>query len=192
MYLFFDTETNGMAKNFGAPPTDVDNWPRITQLAWQLYDAKENLISEKMSLIKPNGWTVPTDKFFIDNNMSTERCDKYGRPINEMLDYFLMDLENADYLVAHNIKFDVNVVGAEFCRLGVKPQKKLIKVCTMAESTKYCNIKGPRGPKWPSLTELHVKLFGKKFEGAHDALDDVKACAKSFFELKRLGEILKS
>ena len=43
--------------------------------------------------------------------------------------------------------------------------------------------------KWPKLEELHIKLFGCNFEGAHDALDDVRATAKCFFELKRLGMV---
>lgn len=43
--------------------------------------------------------------------------------------------------------------------------------------------------KWPTLTELHVKLFECEFEGAHDALDDVKAMVNCFFELKKRGII---
>lgn len=187
MYLFFDTETCGKAKDFNAPVYNVDNWPRVTQLAWQLYDKDQNLISEGMDLIKPDGWEIPKEKFFIDNNMSTERCEQYGKPLIEVLNKFLIDLEKADYLIAHNIKFDVNVLGAEFIRTDLKPRKQLVKVCTMLESTDYCKIKGYRGYKWPTLTELHVKLFGKLFEGAHDALDDVKACAKSYFELRKIG-----
>ena len=65
MYLFFDTETNGKALNFNAPVYDLNNWPRITQLGWQLYDKDQQLISEKSHLIKPDGWVVPKEKFFI-------------------------------------------------------------------------------------------------------------------------------
>ena len=38
MYLIFDTETTGLPKNYNAPITDTDNWPRLVQLAWQLHD----------------------------------------------------------------------------------------------------------------------------------------------------------
>jgi DNA polymerase III epsilon subunit-like protein len=61
--------------------------------------------------------------------------------------------------------------------------------CTMFSSTAHCAIQGSRGNKWPKLEELHQKLFGEGFEGAHDALVDVQACARCFFELKRLGVI---
>jgi len=39
MFLIFDTETTGLPKNFNAPITDVDNWPRCVQIAWQLHDS---------------------------------------------------------------------------------------------------------------------------------------------------------
>jgi len=34
MYLFFDTETTGLPKNWKAPIEDLNNWPRLVQLAW--------------------------------------------------------------------------------------------------------------------------------------------------------------
>ena len=62
----------------------------------------------------------------------------------------------------------------------------------MLHSTNYCKIpRFNREYKWPNLTELHKKLFDCDFENAHDALSDVKACAKCFFELKK-QEIIKS
>lgn len=191
MYLFFDTETNGKAL-FKAPMTDLNSWPRVTQLGWQLYDKDEKLISEQSLLIKPDGWTIPKEEFFIKNNMSTERCEEFGIPLSEAVSKFLADMDNAQYLIAHNMAFDSNVIGAEFIRLGVTQTKNPRQFCTMQESTNVCKIPSFRGYKWPTLTELHTHLFGEGFEGAHDAADDVKACAKSFFKMKKDGLILKS
>lgn len=42
MYLFFDTETTGLPKNYKAPASDSDNWPRLVQIAWSIYDAEGN------------------------------------------------------------------------------------------------------------------------------------------------------
>lgn len=190
MYLFFDTETNGKALNFNAPVSNLNNWPRVTQLGWQLYDKDGNLTSEQSYLIKPDGWVVPKEQFFIDNNMSTERCEEFGIPLSEAVEHFVKDLEQSEYLIAHNMQFDINVIGAEFLRLNVSPSKEPKKFCTMKETTNFCKIPGFKGYKWPTLTELHTKIFGEGFHGAHDALDDVKACAKSFFELKKNGHIL--
>ena len=97
MYLFFDTETTGKALNFKAPASDLNNWPRITQLGWQLYDKDEKLISEKGVLIKPDGWVVPKEQFFIDNNMSTERCEEFGIPLAEAVSSLMKDLEQSEY-----------------------------------------------------------------------------------------------
>ena len=54
----------------------------------------------------------------------------------------------------------------------------------MKNTTHVCRL--PRyngGYKWPTLEELHLHLFGKPHEAAHDAEGDVRACAKCFFEL---------
>lgn len=190
MYIFFDTETNGKALDFKAPVSKLDNWPRITQMGWQIYDENGNLIKERCELIKPDGWEIPKEKFFIDNNMSTERCEEFGVPLIEVLKDFISDCNDCEYLVAHNIKFDSNVIGAEFLRMNINFEKEPKQFCTMAETTNICKIPGFRGYKWPTLTELHVHLFGQEFKGAHDALDDVKACSKSFFELKKNNLIL--
>ena len=191
MYLFFDTETNGKAISFSAPASDSDNWPRITQLAWQLYDADEKLINEKSHLIKPDGWVVPKEKFFTDNNMSTERCEEFGVPLAEVISDFLKDMNQSEHLIAHNINFDLPVIDSEFIRLKITPEKRPNKFCTMLESVSFCKLPGYYGKyKWPSLIELHAKLFKEEFSSAHDALGDVKACSKSFFELKKLGHIL--
>jgi hypothetical protein len=56
----------------------------------------------------------------------------------------------------------------------------------MQASTEYCALPGNYGTKWPKLQELHSKLFGSPFEGGHDALVDVRACAKCYFELRKL------
>ena len=39
--------------------------------------------------------------------------------------------------------------------------------------------------KWPTLAELHHRLFASAPGGMHAADSDVRACARCFFELKR-------
>lgn len=38
MILLFDTETTGKPKNYKAPSSDTENWPRLVQIAWEKYD----------------------------------------------------------------------------------------------------------------------------------------------------------
>ena len=62
----------------------------------------------------------------------------------------------------------------------------------MEISTNFCAIpstNGYGGYKWPKLSELHMKLFGTQFEDSHNAMADVEATAKCFWEMKRLQVI---
>ena len=52
MYLFFDTETTGLPKDWKAPISDLDNWPRLVQIAWSHYDSSGNEISNNSYIIK--------------------------------------------------------------------------------------------------------------------------------------------
>jgi len=185
MYLFFDTETTGKITDYKASFKEVEKFPRITQFAWQVYNSEGKLFKSFQSLVKPDGWEVPKEEFFIKNNMSTERCEKDGRPIKPMLEQFLNELEGCKYLLAHNMNFDLPVTASEMYRLGFQAKNKPQKICTMQSTTDICQLPGPYGFKWPSLQELHQFLFKCDFDGAHDASDDVTATAKCFFELKK-------
>jgi len=187
--LVFDCETTGLPLKWKAKMTDLDNWPRVIQLAWALYNEDQKLIKKGCDLIKPDGWTMPTDDFWIDNGFSQEQSEKDGIPIVKALKGFTKAIEESDYLVAHNMSFDHNVVGAEFLRAKMSSKNKPIKICTKDKSTNFCKLKGRYGYKWPKLEELHTKLFGKTFDGAHDALADVEACGRCFFELVNKGVI---
>lgn len=187
MYLIFDTETTGKPRDYKASYKDVDNWPRITQLAFQVYNSDGSLCFASAQLIKPDGWEIPKTEFFIKNNMSTERCEEFGVPIQEALKDFLFWLDDCKYIVAHNLNFDKPIVQAEMFRLGMKSTNRPEGFCTMISTTDLLQIPGPYGFKYPGLMELHEFLFGCKFEGAHDAGDDVTATGKCFFELIKRG-----
>ena len=59
MYLIFDTETTGLPKKDQAPISDVDNWPRVVQIAWQFHDESGKLLENHNLLIKPDGFEIP-------------------------------------------------------------------------------------------------------------------------------------
>jgi len=189
MYLVIDCETTGLPKDRNASIRDVDNWPRVIQLAWALYDETQKALETAALLIRPEGFVIPDDARRI-HNISTERAASEGKDIAETLGVFALAAARAEVLVAHNLDFDVSVISAEYLRLGLEPPfggKK--KICTMQESAEFCGIAGKRGFKWPKLSQLHQKLFGSDFEEAHDAGADVAACARCFFALKDRGVI---
>ena len=59
MFLIFDTETTGLPKDWNAPITDLDNWPRVVQLAWQIHDSEGKLIEVQDHIIYPDGFDIP-------------------------------------------------------------------------------------------------------------------------------------
>jgi len=191
MYLFFDTETTGLPKNWKAPVTDVDNWPRLVQLAWITFNKDGVRQSAGSDIVKPKGFTIPEAASKIHGITDVIAHEK-GKNLSAVLDNIYYQITQATILVGHNIAFDNKILGAEIIRKGCYPKIKppRIKICTMFSSTKFCNIPGLYGLKWPSLTELHNKLFGREFEGAHDATFDIEATAKCFWELVRLGIIV--
>jgi DNA polymerase III epsilon subunit-like protein len=189
MYLFFDTETTGLPRDWKAPATDVNNWPRLVQLAYLEYDDNGVLLSSNDYIVRPNGFTIPMDASNV-HGISTEQAMREGIPIQNVLSNFERMIQKATCLVAHNMAFDEKIVGAEFIRNGMPNiLSGKNKICTMEKTTNYCAISGYYGYKWPKLSELHYKLFKTGFEEAHNAAADIKATAKCFWELKRIGII---
>ena len=190
MYLIFDTETTGLPKNYNAPISDLDNWPRLVQIAWQLHDSKGKLINAQNFIVKPEGFTIPYNAEKV-HGISTKRATEEGHDLSEVLNIFARDIERATLIIGHNIEFDINIMGAEYLRKE-KPNHVGAKesLDTKDESTDFCAIPGGRGGKfnWPTLTELHRKLFGVGFDDAHDAAYDVDATARCFFSTDSLEQ----
>ncbi|MFT5053925.1 MAG: DNA polymerase-3 subunit alpha [Oceanospirillaceae bacterium] len=191
MYLIYDTETTGLPKNYKAPLTDGDNWPRLVQLAWQLHEADGALVESGNIIVKPKGFDIPFNSEQI-HGISTEKALAEGIDLKGALDQFSEVLSRSKVQAGHNIEFDINIVGAEYIRVyGEESLTKVPSIDTKNESTNYCEIPGGRGGqfKWPKLTELHEKLFGEAFEEAHNAAADVAATARCFLELIRIRVI---
>ncbi len=191
MYLIFDTETTGLPKRWDASITDVDNWPRVIQIAWQLHDDMGKMVDHQDYLITPDGFDIPYDSERI-HGISTALAQKNGRPLREVLEKFNDALAMTNFVVGQNLKFDLNVTGAEFVRTGIENQLQQIPVLdTCTEHTaQLCQIPGGRGGKFklPTLTELHEFLFKVPFNEAHNATADVEATTRCFLELIRLQQ----
>jgi DNA polymerase-3 subunit epsilon len=189
MYLFFDTETTGLPRNYQAPVSDSRNWPRVVQIAWLITDAEGSEQKSAEYIIKPQGFVIPREASRI-HGISNEVANRQGVELGPVLEEIIADLAQARVLVAHNMDFDEKIVGAEFFRWG-QPNHlaKKKKVCTMKSATDFCQLPGPYGYKWPRLEELYKRLFEEDFVNGHQALADVRACARCYFELRRLGTL---
>jgi DNA polymerase-3 subunit alpha len=185
MFLIFDTETTGLPRDYNAPISDLSNWPRAVQIAWQLHDVTGKLLSNHSHIVRPDGFSIPYNAVQV-HGISTERALNEGESLATVLEWFMLDAAKANYLCGHNIQFDINVVAAEILRLGLTEGiSSMASLDTKDLATDYCAIPGGKGGKykWPTLTELYNKLFGHGFGDAHDAAYDVDATARAFFEL---------
>lgn len=185
MILFFDTETTGFIKK-NAPDSEQ---PHIVQLAAILTDDNGKDVSCANYTIEPDGYEIPEDSTKI-HGITTERARLVGVPLGLVVALFMTMAAKARRAVAHNIDFDVSVLGIEARRCGVDlslPEK----YCTMVNTRDIVKIPptdrmiaaGFTSYKVPKLIESYTHFFGKGFEGAHDAFADVRACRDVYFKI---------
>jgi DNA polymerase-3 subunit alpha len=189
VFLIFDTETTGLPLRDDAPLTDLDNWPRAVQIAWQLHDKAGKLIEVQNFVIRPDGFDIPFNASKI-HGITTEVAAHYGVPLQEAMEAFSSAVKQSTYLVGHNIQFDINILGAEYLRMQRENLLEGMPSIDTGEETKeFCQLPGGKGGgfKMPKLEELYEKLFGYKFAEAHNAAADVEATTRAFLELIRIG-----
>ena len=188
MFLIFDTETTGLPKNYAAPLSNTDNWPRCVQIAWQLHDTMGNLLEHQDYLIKPVGFNIPYDAEKV-HGISTELAEEQGANLHEILLKFKEVLGKTTFIVGQNVGFDVNILGCEFYRENIETNLSslpILDTCTEITAS-LLKLPGGRGGKFklPTLSELHTFLFNEPFAEAHNATADVEATTRCFFELIR-------
>ncbi len=177
--LFVDTETLGIPQNDQLPYTYVDNWPRIGQISWLVFDKSGRLLKTM------NGFTYRPQK----NNMPSDYPNPSILSIDLIADAFIEDLNTCDVIVGHNIAYDKSVIACEIYRLGIDPSRlfSIPSICTMLQGIHVCGFSTRQGDRYPTLQELYTFLFHHPFNCAHDAFYDASATAKCFWEMKNKG-----
>jgi DNA polymerase-3 subunit epsilon len=184
----WDTETTGFPVKDGT----LDQQPYIIQFAAIISelesDGNVHEVSRHDIMIRPR-ISIPFGASQVHGIYDRDVADKAY--IENHLDTILQILNSADIVVGHNISYDEWVLAYELDRHGRSGDYTPIQaICTMKSSTEYCKLPG-RGFAWksPKLSELHKHLFDEWFDGAHNALVDVEATWRSFFELVKRGVI---
>lgn len=182
--LIFDTETNGLPINWKAQLNDIDNWPRIISIAWNKIAPDGTILSKHNAILKPDNYLISTDSICI-HGITNEFAKKNGFSRKEIFLLFDKELDDCDYLVAHNIEFDFAVIYAEYVRLSkdVLTLKTKVKICTMKQATDFCKIPGKRGYKYPKIDELYKRLFSKTLTAEHNAETNAYTCMICLKEL---------
>lgn len=187
MNLFFDTETTGIA-NFKLSPA-APTQPRLVQLGAILTDNTGRVVTEINVMVKPEGFAIPKEASDI-HGITTELASEFGFRLDTVLSIFYVLTKRAQVLVCHNFDYDNFIIKGELERAQqierLAEYCKLKSFCTMKASTNLCKIPGPYGFKWPKLQEAYKFFFNAEFEGAHDAMADVRACQRLFNHLQTL------
>lgn len=187
--LVFDTETTGFPSK--TLPADHPNQARIMQIAMLLLDGEQE-VGCFYSHFAPVKWPTPHSAATAAHGITLERCEQLGVFSGHALNIFDGFLNAADKVVAHNLKFDAQLIDIE-CGLIMSPIKydwtAKSFACTMEILTPIMGLKRANGaPKWPNLAEaLDFCEKGAVIDNAHDALGDVRATAKVWQYLVRNG-----
>jgi DNA polymerase III epsilon subunit-like protein len=181
-YMILDTETSG----FG-------NSDAVLQIAFQVYSEGGTLLHEGRQYFNHSYEYEISEGALKVNGLTKEFLATKGISGDANIKMALSNLgymiDRCDLFIAHNVSFDWRMLQNEWARYGLFQDTQHVKTTTFCTQNdpaikafvgardKNNNIKAPK------LAELHQKLFGEEFDGAHDALADVKATAKCFFEL---------
>lgn len=213
--MIFDTETTGLPDRV---PGSIwgsagEYWPynmnekyassRIVSIAWAFVRSynKDTLSSETIHeyIRYPEGFSnIPTTAI---HGISFEQAQSNGVPMADIFENCgLADaLYECDYIIAHNVMFDIHILQNELFRVGsdraMECVLKLDKMktlgrtlCTGELGKEICQIEfKSRGGKdtnrikkfkMPKLKELHNHLIGAEHEDQHSASGDVLALLK--------------
>lgn len=192
MMLFVDVETTGLCRSKKATYRDIHNWPRIVSIAWAVHDTTGAIKESYTSIIKPDGFVIPADSSRI-HGITTEKASTEGKRLGSVLKQLVaaVNKHKPSLMVAHNMAFDRPIILAEMLRSkmnsSIPTVEDLPTYCTMLNTISYCAIPTRWGQyKFPTLAELHKKLFNAPFQNEHDATSDVAACARCYFKYRSL------
>jgi len=118
MYLVFDCSGIDKPKDWKAPFSDTFAWPRMIHISWIIMDGELNPVDDYDQIIVPEGFSFNDD---IEKRcrIDQEDIDTKGAPLEDVLKAFDKSLEQVDYVIAHNLNFNENVLAAEFLRKGI-------------------------------------------------------------------------
>ena len=188
VYLFFDVETTGLPKRRNAAITNNDNWPRIVQIAWLLFNDKKEVVFKGNYYVKIDE-PIPVAAQQI-HGITNKKLKAEGKEPEFVFSEFYKAYKQAKYFVAHNIDFDLPIIQNELFRLDYNYKHDSLLICTMKSTTDFCSIpkRGSNSYKYPTLSELAKTCFFRdndnlSISNLHDAYTDIFLTAKCFYHL---------
>jgi len=181
MYLIFDCSGINKPLSWKAPFSDTFSWPRIIHMSWIILDKELNPADDYDQIINPEGFSF-SEEIAKRCRIDEEDIKTKGAPLEDVLKAFEESLGKVEYVLAHNMNFNENVLAAEYLRKGISHSLfRKERFCLMQESTFFCKLPGKGGGyKWPTLTELHSIIFKKAYSPPNNARADVIAATRCF------------
>jgi DNA polymerase III epsilon subunit-like protein len=216
--FIFDTETTGLPLRVPGAKwgSTSEYWPynmnekydsaRIVSIAWSFIPTfnkstlPEQPIQSAIRFPPPEILDIPTSHI---HGITYEMAKQQGIPFADILEdndnrnsYGNSNncgglenaILNAEYIIAHNVMFDVHILLNELWRLGndsaiacIAHINKLLAmgrcICSGELGRGICKIpyKNSKRYKMPKLVELYRHFFECEFEGQHSADGDVRA-----------------
>ena len=215
--LVFDVETTGLPerKSYYAigideyyEPDDIEKYNecRIVSIAWT-YLEKFNFDSLNSCAVttyirKPIDFiNIPNSNF---HGVTYENAKKNGKLLSKIMNDELSDiLEDVDYIVGHNVTFDIFVLMSELSRIKFLDNFNILKkildekryLCTGELGRDICKLYTKQKEykyKMPKLKELYEKLYGDDNVRQHaiscrvDNIDDINFGKNKAFFLQLL------
>lgn len=174
--LFFDTETTDINDKIG----------QICQLSYIIVNTNTKKTYGKNFFFSVKGMSEGAYK---THGLTIEKLKELsnGKCFLNVAKEIHEDFVNVDYLIGHNVTFDIKFINREFSRANLTPLTNKY-FCSMRYYTDICKLPKARGIgyKWPKLDDV-IKflkidssqiedLCNKLFEGAsayHDSRFDI-------------------
>jgi DNA polymerase III subunit epsilon len=195
--LCFDCETTGLP-SYG-DPSDSPTQPHLVELALGMFTDDGEEIDVRSMIVRPDGWTIGADTTAI-HRITHDHAIEVGITEARAAAAYAVAVEQATIRVAHNEPFDRRIMRIAMLRNGwsreqIERLEARPKFDTCTKARKVTNLPptgrmqaaGFNWPKNPKLRECVTILFGEDLDEAHDAMRDVRACARVYFLLRSLG-----
>ncbi len=177
-FVAFDVETTGLPIG-NRDPKKFEKYDKCRLVSFgivEYLDDKE--VADIEMVIKPEGFQVEATEFHgITHQMALENGYDFDVAYQSMKDIF----DSVDFVVGHNINFDINCINSECYRRGYEPFDP-IKVCSqnMCRQILFKNYR---------LGSAYKLLLQEELQNWHSALPDARASAQIYLKLKNFESI---
>lgn len=192
MILFYDTETTGFVQK-DLPP-EHPTQPHLVQLGLILATDTGQEVSFAELIVRPKEYKIPDGAAKV-HGVTTSIAEECGVPLATVLSVFFQLRANSKEIVSFNMDFDDMVMRAAIARSGRTPSHPgpAAQTCCMRLAapimalppTAKMQAAGFLKHKPPNLMEAHEYFCKEKFEGAHSALVDARACMRVYFAMRK-------